>query len=166
VTQHAPSPDYRSYETQTLVTLDCIDCGDPCLVFTGATRCDTCEAEHKSELATATRLLIERSGQMIASALGGDPADVELVPYRVEVTPITQRSGGMNDPREILCEGCGEVAGTYTGSPDSLDGLRTMGECGCFGVYDVDQDDEGTVRARFLPRDDTRDDRRDDLEGE
>jgi hypothetical protein len=59
----------------------------------------------------------------------------------------------MNDPREILCEACGECAVTYTGNADSLDRVR----CDCLscltpGAIDIDQDDEGHVRARFLPK--------------
>lgn len=86
-----------------------------------------------------------------AEMMGGDPATIvaDRDHYKIK---IETRSGGMNDPREILCEACGECAVTYTGNVDSLDRRVCVGECGHAGVVDIDQDDEGHVRARFLPR--------------
>ena len=128
--QHAPSPDYSLNEHVDWTVRHCVDCGDICLTETPEQgRCDTCQAEHKSELATAERLLQKHARPMIVQSL---------------------RSGGMNDPREILCDGCGEVAVTYTGNADSLERRILRGDCGCKGCVDVDQDDDGIVRVRFL----------------
>lgn len=138
--QHAPSPDYSiggpTYHTDDLTVLTCCDCGDLCMVFTGAKRCDPCLQQHLDELATAKRLLAENRSTVLVSAF--------------------QPSGGMNDPREILCDSCGEVAVTYTGCADSLDRNYLRGDCGCTGSIDVDQDDEGVVRVRFLAMGDGR----------
>lgn len=138
----APSPDYAiaalSYSTDDLTVRHCCDCGDICLTVGDAVRCDPCQATHLDELATAKRVL--------------DAAGVWAVAVKHLQRPGQQgRSGGMNDPREILCEECGECALTYTGNGDSLDRAKhNCDSCGTIGVIDVDQDDDGHVRVRFL----------------
>jgi hypothetical protein len=62
-----------------------------------------------------------------------------------EPVPDTWRSGGMNDPREIMCDTCGDCAATYTGCVDPLDGRpATCESCGTVGKISVG-DDDGSV---------------------
>lgn len=153
--QHAPSPDYTSHESVDWTVRHCTDCGDICLTASPEQgRCDTCEAAHRDELATAKRLLQQHARLVVTEGFRKplDAHDAPIPQLVVNHEPWPTRSGGMNDPREILCEACGECALTYTGNADALDG--TIGECeSCAqaGVVDVDQD-EGTTTVRFLRR--------------
>lgn len=132
--QHAPAPDYSLHEHVTWTIRACADCGDICLT-TGEDRCLTCLDVHRDELETCKRVLRQRLGAVLSDAFASFRA----------------RSGGMNDPRELLCDECGEVAFTYTGSIDPLDGTQGQCEsCGCKGRIDVDQDDEGHATVRFV----------------
>ena len=63
--------------------------------------------------------------------------------------PATLRSGGANDPREIMCDTCGDCAATYTGCVDPLDGKAgTCESCGTVGKIVVG-DDEGSAWIEF-----------------
>lgn len=152
--QHAPSPDYGSGTTPEAPYVDlqirfCCECGDLCLTDAGCPRCDTCQAEHLDEVAIAHRVVKQHRNIIIAKALDGTPAPVPQLVCNKSVWP--SRSGGMNDPRGLTCEECGDVACWYVGSVDPLDGIHeTCASCGTAGRISVDQDDEGNVRARFL----------------
>ncbi len=63
---------------------------------------------------------------------------------------INGRSGGMNDPRHIHCDGCGEVAVTFTGNAESLTPGELFGECTCWGRLNIEKTDEGGIDARFI----------------
>lgn len=60
------------------------------------------------------------------------------------------RSGGMNDPRHIHCDGCGGVAVTFTGNAESLTPGALFGECSCWGRLSIEKTDEGGIEARFI----------------
>jgi hypothetical protein len=150
--QHAPSMDYRSYETTELTVRHCGDCGDICLTEGKSTRCDTCETTHQDELATAKRLLAKHARLVVTEAFRKplDAHDAPIPQLVVSREPWPTRSGGMNDPREILCDDCGECAATYTGCVDSLDGTRGNCEsCNAPGTILVD-DDEGHHSVAFI----------------
>lgn len=130
--QQAPSPDYRicdyvnlgSYETNALGVIPCPGCEDLFLAEPGERLCEACAQYDADDRAAAQRFL----------------ADVKTLP---------QRSGGMNDPRFILCEECGEEAGSYTGYADHLDGKAAhCTHCDTYGCYSLDGDESG-AQIRF-----------------
>lgn len=64
---------------------------------------------------------------------------------------IQLRSGGMNDPQHIHCDGCGQVAVTFTGNAESLTPEDRFGECSCWGHLSIEKSDEGSgVEVRFV----------------
>lgn len=135
--QLSPSPDYGLHEHVDWTVRHCCDCGDICMTASPEEgRCDTCKAEHDDEKRTAARLLVDAATRAILAH-----------PERSLVRP---RSGGMNDPRHIYCDGCGEVAVTFTGEPASLTPGEMFGECTCWGRLSIERDDEGHTVTRFI----------------
>jgi hypothetical protein len=127
--QHAPSINYSLHDTVNWTVRYCGDCGDPCLTTGDTDRCDPCQAIHLDELATLKRTVGEQVKAVLCSSFAN--------------------SGGMNDPREILCSACGECAATHTGFPtDGATGVCP--HCKSAGRIDVDQDDDGNTTVRFL----------------
>jgi hypothetical protein len=137
--QHAPSPDYSIAEAYVDWTiLFCCDCADLCLTTGGDRRCEPCQQYHLDEVASLKRALLESPAATVA-LLRSMGAGSEAI----------KRTGGLNDPGDILCRECGESAGEYVGYVDHLDGKAAVcPHCATHGKIVVD-DDEGAATIYF-----------------
>lgn len=152
----APSPDYQQHDDLQPVQIDCRDCGDVEIQFVPLAevadrirrqRCDECQETHTDEVQTAKRVVRAHRDIIISKALGAAEQPLPQMVVNREVWP--SRSRGPNDERSILCDECGEEAGTFIGYVGHLDGKAAVcPHCQTHGKIVVG-DDEGSAHIRF-----------------
>lgn len=133
-----PRHDCVEHDDLQPVQIVCRECGDTEIQFVPIAevaerirrqRCDECQAQYEDERRGDARRAV-------------DAAMTQLL-------TMPSRSRGPNDERSILCDECGEEAGTYIGYVDHLDGKAAYcPHCQTHGKIVVG-DDEGSAWVRF-----------------
>lgn len=132
--------NWGSYTTGELAIADCPDCGDPCLVEKGDSRCETCKQYDQDSAAAMLR------------AHAPTVAVAALKAWAARGVSFKGR-GGMNDERQVFCDFCGDEALAIPGDmlAEQADGMQLQ----CWGCHKpgkvVLHDDEGSCWLTFAP---------------